>query len=281
MRKRIIFGTCLLVSLLAIAAADAAIGRPIFSVLAIFLMTAQAQREFLRMSTAQLRTPLLLSWAAAALAFATRWFVDDGTLVWNVANTLLLLCMGLMFANLIWATIRLHKSGEAQSSVMLACSLSLFAFVYIALPMGFLQQIAIEKGVPFAALMVLVSKCGDMGGYLVGSKIGRHRVMPNVSPKKSWEGSIGGLLLTLGVLFLARHFEAGSLGLWTVGKILIFGLAMNVATQMGDFAESMMKRCFQVKDSGDFLPTFGGALDILDSLVFAMPVAAIFTCGIS
>ncbi|MFT7618543.1 MAG: phosphatidate cytidylyltransferase [Planctomycetota bacterium] len=281
MRKRIIIGICLLVALLAIAAADASIGRPILSVLAIFLMTALAQREFIQMSSEKFLGPLLLTWISAAGAFACRWFTEDGTIAWDVSNTLLLLTLGLMFANLLWATFRLHRTGEAESSVMLAGVLSLFAFVYVALPMGFLQQIAIEKGVPFAALMVLVSKCGDMGGYLVGSKIGRHRVMPNVSPKKSWEGSVGGLLLTLAVLFIAQRYDAGPLVHWSSSKILVFGLSMNVATQMGDFAESMVKRCFKVKDSGDILPTFGGALDILDSLVFAMPVAAIFTCGIS
>ncbi len=280
MRKRIIIGTGLLLVLMAIAFLDGVFGRPILTVLAILGMTLQAQREFFSMSGVVQRGPIVLAQAAAAAAFAGRWLAPTKTQDAKTAMILVGLMLGLMFANLMVATYRLQKVGEAKTRSMMDASFSLFAFVYVAIPMGFLQEIAMRHGVAFAALMVLVSKCGDMGGYLVGSKIGKHRVMPNVSPKKSWEGSVGGLILTLFVLIVAQKYGVAPFRRWGSLEILVFGLSMNVATQTGDFAESMIKRCFAVKDSGDILPTFGGALDILDSLIFAMPVAAFFTCMI-
>ncbi len=269
----------MLLFLTAIAFGDQVIGKPVLTVVAILLMTMLAQREFLRMARVSLKVPLLLTVGAGAAAFFGRWQSMSQTLGTSTADYLLLLTMGLMFGNLVWATFHLQKSETARVETMQAVAASVFAFVYIALPMGFLQLIAMQNGVAFAALMVLTSKCGDMGGYLAGTKFGRHRVMPHVSPKKSWEGSFGGLVLTLVVLFAAKAWGVDGLTQGSTGQILLFGFLMNVATQMGDFSESMIKRCFAVKDSGDILPTFGGALDILDSLIFAMPVAAFFTCA--
>ncbi len=263
--------------LVGVALADQALGRCVFTVLIILGMTLQAQREFLSMSGCGSKGPFLLTALATITLFSLQWFHDAGTLSGDVHHIMLLVVIAHMMAALSMATALLQKSGRPDASLVVAAMAGTFSLCYVALPMGFLAHMAMTQGVAFAALMVLVSKCGDMGGYLVGSRIGRHRVMPHVSPRKSWEGSVGGLMLTLVVLWLGWRRGVGTLGDFSLPWLALFGFVMNLATQAGDFAESMIKRCFKVKDSANLLPTFGGALDILDSLVFAMPVAAWFT----
>lgn len=109
----------------------------------------------------------------------------------------------------------------------------------------------------------------DIGGYLVGSKIGRHRMCPSISPGKSWEGAAGSLvssgLVGLAVLVLALG------GLWWQG--VIFGVVVAAAATVGDLTESLIKRDVGVKDMGSLLPGHGGVMDRCDSFLVAAPVA--------
>jgi phosphatidate cytidylyltransferase len=114
---------------------------------------------------------------------------------------------------------------------------------------------------------------GDSVAYYVGKSFGKHRLAPIVSPKKSWEGAIGSVLgsVVFGCLYMG-HFMP-SVALW---KVAVIATAANIAGQLGDLAESAMKRGAGVKDSGNVLPGHGGLLDRVDSSLFALPVVYIF-----
>ncbi|HVX65058.1 MAG TPA: phosphatidate cytidylyltransferase [Bryobacteraceae bacterium] len=114
-----------------------------------------------------------------------------------------------------------------------------------------------------------VNWLGDSAAYYIGRKLGRHKLAPRISPGKSWEGSVASLAVSVGfaVLYLTRAIPAVS-----VLQAASLGVAANVAGQIGDLAESALKRGAGVKDSGNMLPGHGGWLDRVDSILFALPV---------
>ncbi|MEN9810720.1 MAG: hypothetical protein RLZZ488_2287 [Pseudomonadota bacterium] len=151
----------------------------------------------------------------------------------------------------------------------------LAGFVYISIPgviMLRLSQINIEqapKGIAlyFALACILL---GDSGAYFVGRTMGRHKLIPKVSPKKTIEGAIGGLVFSaLTGLFFCIYFMKEMSPVWGFVTALVVG----AAGQVGDLAESALKRTANVKDSGSLLPGHGGMLDRIDSLLFGVPLA--------
>jgi len=124
------------------------------------------------------------------------------------------------------------------------------------------------EGLLYLALVLAVVKGSDIGAYAVGSTLGRHRLVPKLSPKKTVEGLVGALAMGTG-LALAIGVGWGRFN-WI--EMLIFGVAVSTSSILGDLAESLIKRACGVKDSGS-IPGFGGALDILDSMLAAAPVA--------
>jgi phosphatidate cytidylyltransferase len=116
---------------------------------------------------------------------------------------------------------------------------------------------------------LLLNWVGDIGAYYIGRPFGKHKLAPRVSPKKSWEGSIASVVasVAVGSLYLWRFIPG--VPLWQA--VLLTAVA-NIAGQLGDLAESAMKRGAKVKDSGGLLPGHGGFLDRVDSTLFALPV---------
>lgn len=111
----------------------------------------------------------------------------------------------------------------------------------------------------------------DSGAYLIGMTLGKRKLIPAVSPKKSLEGAIGGIIFAaLAMATMAPYIGTGR------GSAALMGIVLSVVGQFGDFAESALKRWSNIKDSGSFLPGHGGVLDRLDSLLFAGPVAYLF-----
>ncbi len=126
-------------------------------------------------------------------------------------------------------------------------------------------------------LPVLLTWGSDVGAYFAGRLLGRRKLMPSVSPAKTVEGAIGGVVLSIVLCWVyVRHLLVphGQLGLSPWG-IVIFAVAIAVAAQMGDLFESLLKREAKVKDSSDLLPGHGGFLDRVDSLLFVLPVATV------
>lgn len=124
----------------------------------------------------------------------------------------------------------------------------------------------------YCLYLIAVTKFSDMGAYITGSLIGRHPMTPQISAKKTWEGFFGGLafaLLCSLALFKLMPVHLSWLN-WTHATIL--GLLLGFAAVIGDLAESIVKRSTGVKDSGNLLPGIGGALDLIDSLLFTAPL---------
>lgn len=156
-------------------------------------------------------------------------------------------------------------------------AISLSALIYAALPVSLSNYLVFSKfhghysAKLFLALLIIIWVY-DSGAYLFGVSFGKHRLYERISPKKSWEGAIGGMLAAAGAsVLIARYYIPEiSLAHW-----LILGFLIVVAATLGDLTESMIKRQFGVKDSGTIFPGHGGILDRFDSLLFAIPV---FVC---
>jgi len=168
---------------------------------------------------------------------------------------------------------------------------STFAFVYIALPMAMLVQTRQQwAGAYWVLFVLLVVWAGDILAYFVGRFVGRNLMSPRISPKKTWEGALASLAASLivGILLykhalpissalLNAHLIERRDGLFALEKqplwpILLLSAAINIAAQVGDLVESLIKRGAGAKDSGSLLPGHGGMLDRIDALLFAAPV---------
>lgn len=155
---------------------------------------------------------------------------------------------------------------------------SLFGFWYVTINLHFFLKILgllrweCLSGLLVIIWIVLVTKLTDVGGFFVGCAIGKHHLAPTVSPKKTWEGVIGGMLYAIIGNTLFYLLFAHSLP-FTFGKSLIFTLIMAWGSIVSDLLESLIKRQLKTKDSGSVLPGIGGILDLIDSLLLNTPLA--------
>lgn len=155
-----------------------------------------------------------------------------------------------------------------SSGVIVDISTTLFGILYVSWFFSFMIKIRyLTGGLGFLAALLLITKLGDIGAFLVGSRWGKLPLMPHISPKKTVEGSIGGLLFSiLGALISKPFLPFG------YGQLLLVGFGLGVLGQLGDLSESLLKRDCQIKDSGSIFPGMGGVLDQIDSLLFTAPV---------
>ena len=160
-------------------------------------------------------------------------------------------------------------------------ALTLFGLLYVAWPFSFVAKIVylLPRGADghvtghlYVLFLVLVTKFSDMGAYVVGSLIGRHPLVPHISPKKTWEGFVGALVFSVGGGCGLLALIPDRLARMNYTDAVILGLVLGFAAVVGDLAESLIKRSCKVKDSGRFLPGIGGALDLIDSILFTAPV---------
>ena len=153
---------------------------------------------------------------------------------------------------------------------------SILGQVYIAVPLAMLGLMYTIIGKYLTLAMFILIWLSDTGAFCVGSLIGRHKLFERISPKKSWEGFIGGLVFCLAAsALLAWLFPAEVKGL-SMLQMLGFGAVVCVAGTWGDLIESMIKRSLGVKDSGNLLPGHGGILDRIDSLLLVTPAVALY-----
>ncbi len=163
-----------------------------------------------------------------------------------------------------------------------ACSM--LSQVYIALPLALLNVIAFQNDMatgsvaysPVMPLSIFVFLwLNDSGAYLSGSLLGRHKLFERISPHKSWEGSIGGAVLSVAAAVALSLLFPGIMNVWQW-----IGLALTVVVfgTWGDLTESLLKRQLGIKDSGHILPGHGGMLDRFDSALMAIPAATIYLC---
>ncbi|TAN60242.1 phosphatidate cytidylyltransferase [bacterium] len=155
-----------------------------------------------------------------------------------------------------------------NSQAIVGISTTLFGILYVAWFLSFLIKIRnLPAGAGYLAAVILVTKSSDIGAYVIGSGFGRHALIPRISPKKSIEGALGGLLFSVIAAVLSKPF----LG-FSYPRLIILGIAIGILAELGDLSESLIKRDCQVKDSGSFFPGMGGVLDLVDSLLFTAPV---------
>jgi len=186
--------------------------------------------------------------------------------------------LAIAFAATAAFTLQLRFPIRGTESLM-SVAANLLGFVYIAFLFSFAARITFivpgTSEVPgaFVLLWLLaVTKFTDMGAYIVGSAIGRHKMIPHVSPGKTWEGFGGALIfsqLAACGLFALFPQQLAVLGNW--GHVVFLGVLIAVLAVIGDLAESIVKRALGAKDSGKMLPGIGGALDLIDSICFTAP----------
>lgn len=158
--------------------------------------------------------------------------------------------------------------------------------MYVVLPLSLINVLAFtpfecfHSEAPYYAITLAIYIfiwINDTGAYLSGITLGKHKMFPRISPKKSWEGAIGGALATIASAFIVAHFYT-FMELWQwIGMAIVVILAGT----FGDLTESMMKRQLDIKDSGHILPGHGGFLDRLDSMLFAIPAVVAYLLALS
>jgi phosphatidate cytidylyltransferase len=172
-----------------------------------------------------------------------------------------------------------------------AAMVSAFAFIYVSLPLAMLVQVRQQWSGAFLVLyLLLVVWAGDIFAYFIGRSLGRALMSPRISPKKTWEGALASMAASLivGMLLynyalpvssalLNAHLITRENGFFALEKpplwpALLLSALINIAAQLGDLVESLIKRGAGVKDSGTILPGHGGMLDRVDALLFAAPV---------
>jgi phosphatidate cytidylyltransferase len=199
------------------------------------------------------RLPLLIG-GAAAMGLA--WFSGAEALLIGLLLTVL--------SVMIW------RLGDGPVGYLRDVGASALVATYLPFLAGFAVLMLVPAdGTLRVVTFIGTVVCSDVGGYALGVVVGRHPMAPTVSPKKSWEGMAGSVLLCVaaGLVCFAAFFHRP----WWQG--VLFGVAIAIAATIGDLAESMIKRDLGIKDMGSLLPAHGGMMERLDSLLVAAPVA--------
>jgi phosphatidate cytidylyltransferase len=217
---------------------------------------------------------LLANWAAPALRTALpllggdSWYWISGAFA------------GVVLAAFLGEVLTFREAGGA----VVRLALLVWAVAYLAILPSFLVQLRwlqgeeTGTGTAAVALAIFVPKCCDIGAFFTGKFLGRHHMAPRLSPKKTWEGLMGGLvaaaLTAVGINYWHRVAYSGDEVVY--GGILVwtlFGMAVGLAGVVGDLSESLIKRDCHAKDASQVVPGFGGVLDVIDSILFGAPVA--------
>ncbi|MDR1616424.1 MAG: phosphatidate cytidylyltransferase [Syntrophomonadaceae bacterium] len=147
--------------------------------------------------------------------------------------------------------------------------------IYVGFLLSYILKIQVLSSSFYLLLLAfIVTWCSDIGGYMFGRLWGKHKLIPQLSPKKTWEGCAGGLFLTALGCVLFNFLFSGFI--FNYKYALILGVAGSIAAQLGDLVMSGVKRTFKVKDSGSLIPGHGGVLDRFDSFFLVLPVIYYF-----
>jgi len=192
-----------------------------------------------------------------------------------------------VLAPFVFLSIAMRR--DQLASAFPAAMVPAFGFVYVAVPLALLVQLREQWRGSFLLLyLLLLVWAGDIFAYFIGKPFGRHRMSPRVSPHKTWEGAGASVSASVAVGILMFHYaqpissallqahlierQNGIFEEWPVATVIALSIALNVAAQLGDLVESLIKRGAGAKNSGALLPGHGGMLDRIDALLFAAPV---------
>jgi len=174
-------------------------------------------------------------------------------------------------------------------SGLLRISTTLFGLMYVVWLLNFIQKLHFFPAVSlpdghvtnvdgnfYVLYFILVTKFSDLGAYCVGSLIGRHKMIPRISPNKTWEGFGGAIAISTIVSVVFARLARGHLYGMNVWHAIVLGVLLSVTAVIGDLIESIFKREAKVKDSGRWFPGIGGILDLMDSLLFNAPLMYLY-----
>jgi phosphatidate cytidylyltransferase len=199
--------------------------------------------------------------ASILLATYCYWYV-----FLHEVNIFVLLALAVM-ACFLYQHIRYGVSG-----VLANCGAACFSMLYLGLLGGFVTAVRIDFGPWHLLMLIFVVKCSDIGAYIFGRLFGKHKFSPVISPKKTWEGMAGAVVFA--VVVAVAFAVSCDIMTWWLGAI--FGVAFAFLGQLGDLAESMLKRDAEIKDSSNSVPGFGGILDVVDSVLITAPFGWLF-----
>jgi phosphatidate cytidylyltransferase len=245
--------------------------------------------EFLKLTEAYGIRPFYKPTYVVIALFFVFLAIDVGT---PLLSTGFFLVGSVIVASLLpFVFLTLAMRSVDLSSAFPAASATVFAFGYVALPMGLLVNLRQQaSGAILVIYLLLVVWAGDIFAYFVGRSVGRHLMSPRISPKKTWEGAAASVIAStiIGTAFykyalpissalLNAHLIQRRDGYFDLNQpallpIVVLSVIVNIAAQLGDLVESLIKRGAGVKDSGAILPGHGGMLDRIDALLFAAPM---------
>jgi phosphatidate cytidylyltransferase len=267
LRTRLWMGTVLVVLVVAALVADRGPLYPLLFLLVEFLAIVSCF-ELLRLLPAERRPPAWLCYSSVFALLASNWMARTDPFV-----TVCLFGV-VVIAAFLAEMIRFQEPGSSLGRI----SATILIASYLGVLPGFLVRLrwqpagsgTIDPGVIALALTIFVPKCCDIGAYTAGRLFGRHPMAPVLSPKKTWEGAVGGvaasIAVAIGINRIAPVLDGPAA---TIG----FGVSVGIAGMLGDLAESLIKRDCKQKDASQAVPGFGGVLDVVDSILFAAPVA--------
>lgn len=234
-----------------------------------------------------------------ALLFLNSWFFlihDPRHAGWFPYGQELILAFAVL-----GAFVRLVIRQEEHHAPITTTALALLGLMYVPFLFNFVAAIAFAPGMPeqdrfFLIYLLAVTKFSDVGAYVFGSLFGRHKMIPRISPGKTWEGFAGGIIVPLGISIALAYYVAPHMNrnpaaildgtelpqptgatyllapVLSLKSAILLGILLPLASVVGDLAESVIKRDASIKDSGHSIPGIGGALDLIDSILFTAPV---------
>lgn len=252
-----------------------------YSLLALlYVMCIGTMLEFYKLARAQGAEPNRTLGISASILLVSSAFLytqqDSNFIQNNIGMLLVPVVMLLMFCIFIAELFRKKEKPLANITVTIC------GIFYIALPLSLLCFIAVggfkfpmieaQAYQPWILLSyIFIIWANDIGAYLAGVTLGRHKMFPRVSPKKSWEGFVGGIVAAVGIAILCGWLIRPGITFWAG-----LGLIAAVSGVLGDLVESLIKRSIGVKDSGTMMPGHGGWLDRFDSLLIATPFVFVY-----
>lgn len=259
--KRAITGTIFVVVLIVSLLAHQ------YSFFTFFLvLTVIAANEFYQLSKKAGAVPQIFLGCVAAISLFTSAYVH---VVYNYHKLYLIsgLLIGLIFICELY-----RKKNHPFKNI----SWTITGIVYTSIPFALLNYIVFLTPGSFKpellACIFLLIWTSDTFAYIFGVSFGKHRLFERISPKKSWEGSIGGCICTIGLGILLSYYP----GLLSMTDWIVISVITVVAGTLGDLTESMFKRSINIKDSGNILPGHGGILDRFDALLLAIPFIFVY-----
>jgi len=278
LKHRLIFGVLMTVVFTAVIIVDGwldgsmtttAVDKPVQGTilyLLIAVLAIPAQSEMSRLAAAKKLKIFTLFSIVSSILLAGGWYWPQ-VFELSSANYLFFLLIVILFGLFLYQYAFFGTVGTIGN-----CGVNYFSIIYLGLLSGFVLAVRIDFGLWPLLMFIFVVKSADIGAYTTGNLFGKHKFSPKISPGKTWEGMAGAAALAVIVAVLF----AVICDIMPVCLAAIFGICFAFIGQLGDLAESMIKRDAEQKDSANNVPGFGGILDIIDSPLAAAPFAYLF-----